>query len=62
MMISITFIVLAFIIGYLLGDRRGVGACNKILDHNNKLLLEVIGEPGAARDIDESPEVRPTVH
>lgn len=65
-MTTLTFIGTAFIIGYLLGDRRGVKQANEILDHNNGLLLKAMGD--AAADIapniepDESDEIRPTLH
>ena len=63
-MTAAVFILTAFVIGYLLGDRRGVRECNAILDHNTKALLQVIGEPitkSTTVDPDDEPK-RPTVH
>ena len=63
-MTALAFILAAFIIGYLLGDRRGVRECNAILDHNTKALLKVIGEPvtmPTSVDTDDEPK-RPTIH
>lgn len=58
-------ILAAFVIGFLLGDRRGVKQCNAILDSNMKVLLKAIGdEPPEAGDIasDDHDGARPTVH
>lgn len=63
-MTTIAFIFVAFVIGFLLGDRRGVRQANEILDHNNRVLIEAIaGEQTLRTEIDDSSGiVHPTVH
>ncbi|RWC90051.1 MAG: hypothetical protein EOS32_28800 [Mesorhizobium sp.] len=53
-----------FIIGFLLGDRRGVKQANAILDHNNRALLDAMREDktGFPSDGDEEDTARPTLH
>ncbi len=52
----------AFVIGYLLGDRRGVREANEVLAHNNRVLLEAMSESvkGHVEGEDEAP--RPALH
>lgn len=65
-MTTCAFIGAAFIIGYLLGDRRGVKQANEILDHNNGLLLKAMGDAAADTapnvEPDDGDEARPTLH
>lgn len=53
-------IVLAFAFGFLLGDRRGVKQANEVLDHNNRVLLQAIGDSVKAPVDGE--EDRPVLH
>lgn len=48
------------VIGFLIGDRRGVREANEVLAHNNKVLLEAIGESVKAPVEDEGQ--RPVMH
>lgn len=54
-------IVLAFCFGFLLGDRRGVRQANEVLDHNNRVLLQAIGDSVRA-PVDGEDEQRPVLH
>lgn len=55
-------IALAFVIGFLLGDRRAVRQCNGILDdHWRELMLSIREERPLPADADDEP-TRPTVH
>ena len=64
MMTAAFLIITAFVVGFLLGDRRGVRQANEILDHNNRVLIEAIaGEHTLRTEIDDSSGiVHPTVH
>ncbi|MEQ1956704.1 hypothetical protein [Mesorhizobium sp. CN2-181] len=53
-------LVLAFAFGFLLGDRRGVKQANEVLDHNNRLLLRVIGDSVRA-PVEGEDEQRPVL-
>ena len=50
----------AFGFGWLLGEHRAVREANTILDANNRLLLQTIGE--SARAPVEGERQRPVVH
>ena len=50
----------AFGFGYLLGERRAVKEANTILDANNRLLLQTIGDSVRAPVEDEGQ--RPVMH
>ncbi|MBN9250161.1 MAG: hypothetical protein J0I86_06190 [Mesorhizobium sp.] len=53
----------AFVIGFLLGDRRGVRQANAILDENMKILLEAMRDDKVGFPSDsEGGDDRPTVH
>jgi hypothetical protein len=55
--------VAAFVVGFLLGDRRGVKQANAILDENMKILLEAMRDDKAGFPSDsEGEDDRPTVH
>ena len=54
-------IVLAFAFGFVLGDRRGVRQANEVLDHNNRVLLQAIGDSVRA-PADGEDEHRPVMH
>lgn len=55
-------IVTAFAFGFLLGDRRGVKQANEVLDHNNRVLLEAIGD-SVREPVDREDEgQRPVLH
>ena len=61
-MTTVALIFAAFVIGFLLGDRRGVKQANEILDHNMQVLLTAIhGEPAVPVE-DEEGERRSTLH
>ena len=53
-------IVIAFAFGFLLGDRRGVRQANEVLDHNNRVLLQAIGDSVKAPV--DSEEEQPVLH
>jgi hypothetical protein len=52
--------VAAFAFGFLLGDRRGVKQANEVLDHNNRVLLDAIGD--SVREPVEGEDERPVLH
>ena len=55
----------AFLVGFLLGDRRGVRQCNSILDENWRDLMKAIREeplPSPNLDSEEARPAAPTVH
>jgi hypothetical protein len=61
----LTGLAAAFLIGFLLGDRRGVRQCNSILEQNWRELMTTIRDEPLARpnlDRDGDKEVSPTVH
>lgn len=61
-MTTAIYVLAAFAIGYLLGDRRGVKEANAILDENQRVLFAAMAEPPPlAADILEV-QPRPTVH
>ncbi|MEJ6849527.1 hypothetical protein [Sinorhizobium fredii] len=62
MITSAILIAAAFVIGFLLGDRRGVKQCNQMLDENWKDLMQAIREDRHPLDTEEGEEDRPTVH
>lgn len=51
----------AFAFGFLLGDRRGVRQANQILDENNRVLLQAIGDSVRA-PVDGGEDQRPVLH
>jgi hypothetical protein len=51
----------AFVIGFLLGDRRGVRECNAILDEHWRDMMQAIREDRHL-DCEEGETDRPTVH
>jgi hypothetical protein len=56
-------IVASFVIGFLLGYRRGVKQANAILDENMKILLEAMRDDKTGFSSDsEGEDDRPTVH
>jgi hypothetical protein len=56
-------IVASFVIGFLLGDRRGVKQANAILDENMKILLEAMRDDKTGFSSDsEGEDDRQTVH
>lgn len=62
-MTTAIFILGAFTIGFLLGDRRGVKQANAMLDENMKVLLNAItDERTIPVEVDEAGGRRPTVH
>ncbi|WP_442577597.1 hypothetical protein ACSBOB_18680 [Mesorhizobium sp. ASY16-5R] len=54
-------IVLAFAFGFLLGDRRGVKQANEVLDHNNRVLLQAIGD-SVREPVEGEDEQRSVLH
>lgn len=61
-MTTVALILAAFVIGFLLGDRRGVKQANEILDHNMRVILSTMqGEPAVPVE-DEEGERRSTLH
>jgi hypothetical protein len=62
-LLIIAALAAAFVIGFLLGDRRATKACNRILDRHMNDLLKAMIEGGRPMpvDIEDEPE-RPTVH
>ncbi|HEV2898826.1 MAG TPA: hypothetical protein VGX71_13520 [Pseudaminobacter sp.] len=52
----------AFVIGFLLGDRRGVKQCNAILDENMRVVMKAIQEPRFELDGNENETAAHTVH
>lgn len=54
-------IVTAFAFGFLLGDRRGVKQANEVLDANNRVLLQAIGDSVKA-PVEGEDEQRPILH
>ncbi|MFI0844474.1 hypothetical protein [Mesorhizobium sp. IMUNJ 23232] len=52
---------IAFAFGFLLGDRRGVKQANEVLDANNRVLLQAIGDSVRA-PVDGEEEQRPMLH
>lgn len=61
-MMTIIFIIGAFVIGLLLGDRHGVRQANQILDGNMKVLLGAITDERTIPVDAGEAEARPTVH
>lgn len=62
MMTIILVGVAAFVIGFLLGDRRGVKQANAILDENMRELFKAISDERHIPVDDEPEDERPTVH
>ncbi len=61
-MTTAIFVLGAFAIGFLLGDRRGVREANAILDENQRVLFAAMAEPPSlAADVPEDQPQR-TVH
>lgn len=64
--IALAGFAVIFVIGFLLGDRRGVKQCNAILDENWRELLEAIREDRSGFPSDADGEERvsesPTMH
>ncbi len=59
---ALGFIAAAFVIGFLLGDRRGTRQANEVLAANNQVLLEAMQEASKDTPAVEEKEERPTVH
>lgn len=62
-MTSLLVIGMAFAVGFVLGDRRGVKQANEILDANMRELFKAIGDekPGPVEGEEVEPH-RPTIH
>ena len=61
----LTALASAFVIGFLLGDRRGVRQCNAILDDHCKTMMKAMTQeplPAGKTAEAEDTEDRPTVH
>jgi hypothetical protein len=56
------FILGAFAIGFLLGDRRGVKQANTILDENMRVVMSAISEAAPIPDAVDDDPAHPTVH
>ena len=61
-MTTAAFIMGAFVIGFLLGDRRGVKQANAILDANMRDLFKAISDDRAMPVDGDREEDRPTIH
>lgn len=65
-LVAIAAFAAVFVIGFLLGDRRGVKQCNAILDENWRELLEAIREDKSGfpsdADGDERVSESATIH
>ncbi|MGB3831206.1 MAG: hypothetical protein WA975_05000 [Mesorhizobium sp.] len=62
-MTTTIFIFGAFVIGFLLGDRRGVKQANAILDANMRELFKAINDERTIPvDAEEATPSRPSVH
>ncbi|TKD40630.1 MAG: hypothetical protein E5W98_20565 [Mesorhizobium sp.] len=59
----LTVIATTFVIGFLLGDRRGVKQCNAILDENWRELMKSIREDGLPQPAEhEETVIQATIH
>ena len=52
---------IAIVIGFLLGDRRGLKQANEVLEHNNRVLLQAIGDEQPVCPDDDAEPAPPTV-
>ncbi|UVC12888.1 hypothetical protein [Mesorhizobium onobrychidis] len=59
----LTGLAATFVIGFLLGDRRGVKQCNAILDENWRELMKSIREDGLPQPAEREETVtQATIH
>lgn len=61
-MTTTIYIIGALMIGFLLGDRRGVKQANAMLDGNMRELFKAIGDERTMPAEDEPEDRRPTLH
>lgn len=54
--------VVCFVVGFLIGDARGVREANRILDANMRELFKAIGDERPLPADDDAEPHRPTVH
>ncbi|MCO6390548.1 hypothetical protein GTW25_05845 [Aliihoeflea aestuarii] len=60
-MMTLVYIVIALVIGFLLGENRAVKSGNAILDEHQRLVLEAFKEVATDVDIRDEP-IRPHFH